>query len=49
MTDFSKYAMTLSGKYGFSTIGINQVREDISGYHRYMGSGWSWLGSRLLP
>jgi len=39
ITQFAKYATTLSGKYNFTTIGINQVREDMSGYQRHMTPG----------
>lgn len=33
---FARFAQTLSGKYDCATIGINQVRADMSGYNRYM-------------
>lgn len=39
ITQFAKYATTLSGKFNFTTIGINQIREDMSGYQRHMTPG----------
>ena len=32
---FAKFASTLSGKYNVTTLGINQIRDDLSGYRRY--------------
>lgn len=43
ITQFSRYAGTLSGKYNVLTIGINQTRQDMGGYNRFMvpgGNGW---------
>lgn len=43
VTAFATFAQTLSGKYNCCTIGINQVREDFSGYHTLVtpgGKGW---------
>ena len=36
---FARLASTLSGKYDVTTLGINQVREDLSGYRRYIVPG----------
>ena len=41
---FAKFAQTLSGKYDCATIGINQVRADMSGYKRYTTpGGMAWV------
>lgn len=34
VTRFANLASTLSGKYDVTTIGINQIRDDLSGFHR---------------
>ncbi|WP_267716691.1 hypothetical protein [Streptomyces sp. CoH17] len=39
VTRFSQLAMTMGGKYKVTTIGINQVREDMAGYQRHMTPG----------
>lgn len=39
VTAFSNFATTLSGKYNCCTIGINQVRDDMDGYHRVITPG----------
>lgn len=41
---FARFAQTLSGKYDCATIGINQVRADMSGYKRYTTpGGMAWV------
>lgn len=43
MTRFSSFAENLSSKYTCLTIGINQVRDDLSGYNRLItpgGNAW---------
>lgn len=41
---FARFAQTLSGKYDCATIGINQVRADMSGYRRYTTpGGLAWV------
>lgn len=43
ITRFSQFAQNMSNKYTCLTIGINQVRADMSGYHQYItpgGLGW---------
>lgn len=49
ITQFAKYAATLSGKYGFTTIGINQERQDMGGYNRpTTPSGDAWKHACIL-
>jgi len=36
---FAKFAQTFSGKYGVCVIGINQIRDDMDGYHRLITPG----------
>jgi recA bacterial DNA recombination protein len=48
ITRFSQFAQIMSGKYETCTIGINQIREDMSGYHRLMtpgGKSWQHAAS----
>jgi len=43
VTKFARFASTFSAKYSCLTIGINQVRDDMGGYHRLVtpgGRGW---------
>ncbi len=43
ITEFANIAKNLSRIYQCLTVGINQVREDMSGYHRHLtpgGRGW---------
>lgn len=41
---FARFAQTLSGKYDCATIGINQVRADMSGYRRLVTpGGMAWI------
>lgn len=37
--EFARSAATLGGKYRCLTIGINQIRQDMSGYRRFMTPG----------
>ncbi|HEY6021185.1 MAG TPA: hypothetical protein VIY48_15150 [Candidatus Paceibacterota bacterium] len=37
--EFARNAATLGGKYRCQTIGINQIRQDMSGYRRFMTPG----------
>lgn len=37
--EFARNAATLGGKYRCLTIGINQIRQDMSGYRRFMTPG----------
>lgn len=37
--EFARHAATLGGKYRILTIGINQIRQDMSGYRRLMTPG----------
>ena len=37
--EFARSAATLGGKYRILTIGINQIRQDMSGYRRFMTPG----------
>lgn len=39
VSDFARTVATLGGKYGCLTIGINQIRQDMSGYRRLMTPG----------
>lgn len=39
VTDFSRFAEGMSSKYTCLTICINQVRDDMSGYHAYITPG----------
>jgi recombination protein RecA len=43
ITKFAQYAATLSGKFNFATLGINQERMDMAGFNRPTspgGKGW---------
>jgi len=51
VTEFARIAGGLSHKHHCLTIGINQVREDMTGYHRHMtpgGRGWKHACSLRL-
>jgi recombination protein RecA len=37
--EFARSAATLGGKYHCQTIGLNQIRQDMSGYRRFMTPG----------
>ncbi len=43
VTALAQHASTLAGKHGFAFVGINQIREDMSGYRQLItpgGVGW---------
>jgi recombination protein RecA len=43
VTALSKHATVLAAKYDFTFLGINQIREDMSGYRQYVTpSGVAW-------